>query len=216
MPRFDPDRLRVLAGDAAFARGVAYAEAGAVTLLGERADEVVAIVHGSDDYRVRLRGSGTRLAGDCTCPAFERDGWCKHLVAVARGNEKGRVERAIRYVRDNFFAARRFADLDDLNAQAIAWCNGTAAARRCPDQPELTVAQAFAAEAPRLLPLPDAPPTLLERVVLRIGKTPYARFDGNDYSVPHTEVGHQLTLLADPQEVRLTDGSRILARHPRS
>src|SRR5580693_6463479 len=38
-------------------------------------------------------------------------------VAVARGNEKGRVERAIRYVRDNFFAARIFADLDDLNVQ---------------------------------------------------------------------------------------------------
>ena len=92
MPRFDPDRLRVLAGDAAFARGVAYAEAGAVTLLGERADEVVAIVRGSDDYRVRLRGSGTRLAGDCTCPAFERDGWCKHLVAVALASNAAPVD----------------------------------------------------------------------------------------------------------------------------
>src|SRR3954449_2134387 len=39
-------------------------------------------------------------------------------VAPARGNEKGRVERAIGYVRDAFFAARRYADLDDLNAQA--------------------------------------------------------------------------------------------------
>jgi len=45
-------------------------------------------------------------------------------VAIARGNEKGRVERAIRYVRDAFFAARTFTDLDDLNAQAAAWCTG--------------------------------------------------------------------------------------------
>ena len=45
-------------------------------------------------------------------------------MAVARGNEKGRVERAIRYVRDGFFAARSFEDLDDLNAQAEIWCNG--------------------------------------------------------------------------------------------
>ena len=37
-------------------------------------------------------------------------------VAVARGNEKGRVERSIRYVRDSFFAARAFTDLADLNA----------------------------------------------------------------------------------------------------
>ena len=41
-------------------------------------------------------------------------------VAVARGNEKGRVERAIRFVRERFFAARRFTDLADLNAQALA------------------------------------------------------------------------------------------------
>ena len=55
-------------------------------------------------------------------------------MAVARGNEKGRVERAVRYVRDNFFAARAFADLDDLNVQAEAWCRGLAADRRCPDK----------------------------------------------------------------------------------
>src|SRR5476649_334255 len=43
-------------------------------------------------------------------------------VGVARGNEKGRVERAIRYIRDNFFAARPFTDIEDLNAQAMTWC----------------------------------------------------------------------------------------------
>jgi transposase len=137
-------------------------------------------------------------------------------VAVARGNEKGRVERAIRYVRDAFFAARDFRDLDDLNAQATAWCNGPAAARRCPEQPERSVAEVFAEEAVRLLPLPDAPPTLCERVVVRVGKTPYARFDLNDYSIPHTHVGRSLTVFADPQEVRVVDGAALLARHRRS
>ena len=44
-------------------------------------------------------------------------------VAVARGNEKGKVERAIRIVRQSFFAAREFVDLEDLNRQAEAWCN---------------------------------------------------------------------------------------------
>ena len=59
-------------------------------------------------------------------------------VAVARGNEKGRVERAIRYVRDAFFAARTWQDLDDLNAQADAWCHGQAADRPCPEERTLT------------------------------------------------------------------------------
>src|SRR5450631_4373116 len=137
-------------------------------------------------------------------------------VAIARGNEKGRVERAIRYVRDAFFAARNFTDLDDLNAQADAWCNGPAADRRCPDEPGRTVRQVFADEAPRLLVLPDNPAPLLERVVVSVGKTPYVRFDLNNYSVPHTHVRRVLTVLADPREVRIVDGGAVLACHPRS
>jgi transposase len=54
-------------------------------------------------------------------------------VAVARGNEKGRVERAIRFVRDRFFAARAFKDIHDLNAQATTWCLEEADLRGCPE-----------------------------------------------------------------------------------
>ncbi len=121
-------------------------------------------------------------------------------VAVARGNEKGRVERAIRYVRDGFFAGRSFTDLDDLNAQAEIWCNGPAADRRCPDEPDRTVREVFAEEAARLLPLPDNPAPLLEHVAVTVGKTPYVRFDLNDYSVPHNRVRRTLSVLADPHE----------------
>jgi transposase len=85
-------------------------------------------------------------------------------VAVARGNEKGRVERAIRYVRSAFFAARDFVDLEDLNQQADTWCNGIAADRRCPDQKDLSVREAFAEEQAKLLKLPDTAFPLLERV----------------------------------------------------
>ena len=67
-------------------------------------------------------------------------------VAVARGNEKGRVERSIRYIRDSFFAARRFKNLDDLNAQADAWCGGVASDRLCPGS-DITVCEAFTREA---------------------------------------------------------------------
>jgi transposase len=137
-------------------------------------------------------------------------------VAVARGNEKGRVERAIRYVRDSFFAARSFTDIDDLNRQAEVWCNGQAADRRCPDEPTRTVREVFIDETARLLPLPDNPAPLLERVEVKVGKTPYVRFDLNDYTVPHTHVRRTLTVLADTHEVRIVDGVHVLARHPRS
>ena len=137
-------------------------------------------------------------------------------VAIARGNEKGRVERAIRYIRDNFFAARRFTDLDDLNAQADAWTRGPAADRRCPDQDGMSVAAALRTEAPLLLKLPDNPYPLVERVTVAVGKSPYVRFDLNDYTVPHTHVRRSLTVLAEPRELRIVDGATILACHPRS
>jgi transposase/phosphoglycolate phosphatase-like HAD superfamily hydrolase len=136
-------------------------------------------------------------------------------VAIARGNEKGRVERAIRYARSAFFAARRFIDLADLNAQAAAWCAGPAAARPCPEDPSMTVGAAFAQEQPVLLPLPDDAFPAAELITVAIGKTPYARFDGNDYSVPPEHVQRALTLLADTERVRIVDGTRVLAEHAR-
>lgn len=137
-------------------------------------------------------------------------------VAPARGNEKGRVERAIRYVRDAFFAARNFTDLADLNAQAHAWCAGQAAERPCPEDRSISVAAAFALERPVLLALPaDAFPTH-ERLEVAVGKTPYVRFDLNDYSVPHTHVRRALTVLADTTRVRILEADTVLAEHPRS
>jgi transposase len=137
-------------------------------------------------------------------------------VAIARGNEKGRVERAVRYIRSAFFAGRSFADIADLNAQADAWCRGTAIDRRCPGDPSKTVREAFTEEAPRLLTLPDHPYPIFERKGVYAHKTPYVRFDLNDYSIPHTHVRRMLTLIADLEEVRVLDGHNLLARHVRS
>ena len=139
-------------------------------------------------------------------------------VAPARGNQKGRVERAIRYIRDNFFAARTFTDLDDLNAQALDWTQGIAADRLCPEDRRRTVRELFAEERGKLLALPDNPYPTEERVVVAVGKTPYVRFDLNDYSVPHTQVERSLVVLATPAMVRVVapDSDAILCSHARS
>jgi hypothetical protein len=137
-------------------------------------------------------------------------------VAVARGNEKGRVERAIRYVRDNFFAARTWTDLDDLNAQAEAWCDGPTLERPCPEDRSLSVREAFEQEQPQLLALPDNPFPTDEREEVAVGKTPYVRFDLNDYTVPHTHVRRTLTVVASPTQVRIVDGTEVIATHERS
>lgn len=137
-------------------------------------------------------------------------------VAVARGNEKGRVERAIQYARHSFFAAREWRDLDDLNAQALAWCDGIANERPCPEDKARTVREVYEEERSLLIPLPANPFPAEERVVVKLGKTPYARFDLNDYSVPHDRVRRDLTVIASPQEVKILDGLDLLATYPRS
>ena len=137
-------------------------------------------------------------------------------VAVARGNEKGRVERAIRFVRDRFFAARAFRDIDDLNAQATTWCQEEAALRPCPEDRDRSVQAVFEQERPHLLALPDNPFPTEERVEGLARKTPYLRFDLNDYTIPHTHLGRSLEILATLERVRVVEGSQIVADHPRS
>ena len=121
-------------------------------------------------------------------------------VAVARGNEKGRVERAIRFVRERFFAARRFTDIADLNTQALPG----AKARR-PSGRVRRIATAASARASRrsgrdCCALPGEPFPCEERVIVRAAKTPYVRFDLNDYSIPHTHVRRTLEVLAGARD----------------
>lgn len=137
-------------------------------------------------------------------------------VAPRRGNEKGRVERAIRFVRDAFFAARRYRDLDDLNAQAAAWCAGEAAERLCPPDRRQRVRELFAAERAHLLDLPATPFPSEDRLEVSVRKSPYVRYDLNDYSIPHTHTHRTLTVFASLERVRVVDGHAVIADHPRS
>ena len=137
-------------------------------------------------------------------------------VAIARGNEKGRVERFIRYLRTSFWPARTWDDIDDLNRQVDLWCRRIAGTRPHREEPALTVAQAWEQEQDKLLPLPDDRFPAEEVTPVRIGKTPYARFDRNDYSVPHDRVRRHLEVRATSERVRLFDGTELVAEHVRT
>ncbi len=136
-------------------------------------------------------------------------------VAVARGNEKGRVERTIGYLRTSFFPAVSFSNLDDLNLHAESFCTEVASNRRWPQQREVRVADAFAKEKPMLVPLPGDPFAAAEVVEVVSGRTPYIHFDSNRYSVPHDRVRRQLTVRADSMRVRVEDRGHPVAEHRR-
>ena len=45
------------------------------------------------------------------------------LCRPYRGQTKGKVERTVAFVRNNFMVGIKYNSLDDLNGQALAWCN---------------------------------------------------------------------------------------------
>lgn len=137
--------------------------------------------------------------------------------APYRGNEKGKVERQIQYLRHSFFAARRFSSVEDLNAQLARWVAEIAHTRRAPGHADgRSVVDLLADERARLLPLPEHPMSCGRVLGATSGKTPYVRFDLNDYSIPHTLVKKPLTLVAEERTLRILDGDVEVAQHARS
>ncbi len=138
--------------------------------------------------------------------------------APYRGNEKGKVERTIQYLRHSFFAARRFASIADLNQQLADWVARIAHARSVPGDPDRRpVSDALTDERARLLPLPEHRFGCDLVKPVASGKTPYIRFDLNDYSIPHDQVGRPLTLIASEIDVRLVGAAdEAVAHHARS
>jgi transposase len=121
---------------------------------------------------------------------------------VRAGNQKGRVERAIRYVRESFWAGRSFATLAECNRQAWLWRDQVAHPRPWPGGDHRSVADAFAEARARLLPHAANPFPTDHIVPVRSAKTIYVRFDLNQYSIPPHTVGRQLTLVASDVAVR--------------
>jgi transposase len=136
---------------------------------------------------------------------------------VGASHEKGRVERSVRYLRDSFFAAQSFTTLSALNASVQHWSEQVAGSRPWPDDPARTVAEVLAEdERPRLLALPQHRLDTSERTTVRSQKLIWVRFDRNDYSIPPSAVGCELTLVATDTEVRLLAGpALVVASHRR-
>jgi transposase len=142
-------------------------------------------------------------------------GFMPRPVAIARGNEKGRVERAVAYLRSSFFTTVQWRSLADLNRQVLVWCLEVADQRQWPQHRSLGVMDAFAQERELLLALPADDFAFAERLPVAIGKYPYAHFDCNRYSVPHKHVQRKLLIQASSQMVRIIDGDSCVAKHSR-
>jgi len=138
------------------------------------------------------------------------------LCGVRKPQEKGKVERLIRWLKERFFAARTFHSLAHGNAQLLKFIAETGNRRPHPIHPDQTVGDLFQQEQPRLLRLPSPLPTVDLITPIRVDKTAFVRFDTNRYSTPATWVSRTITMHANDEQVRLLDGGELIVAHPRN
>lgn len=137
------------------------------------------------------------------------------LCGVRKPHEKGKVERAIRYLKDRFFSARSFHSVAHGNAQLLEFFDTIAHQRPHPRWPERRVIDVFEEEKPRLLSLPATLPQTDTVMPIAVDKTAFVKLDTNRYSVPGLYKGRTLTLVADDVAMRVLDGDATVASHPR-
>jgi hypothetical protein len=113
---------------------------------------------------------------------------------------KGKIERAIGYLRQNFWPLREFTDLHDVNRQVRQWL-AEVANRREHRETRQRPMDRFQPEA--LRPLPVIPYDYRDSTEALVHKDLRIQFDANRYCVPHRYVGRRLTVKADSSSVAI-------------
>ena len=133
----------------------------------------------------------------------------------AKGNDKGKVEGMVGYVRRNFLVPiPSFESFDALNAHLE---------RRCPERMDATlrghsesIGQRMERDLDALLPLPPVPYDACDRQAGRVSSLSLVRYRTNDYSVPVAYGYRDVIVRGYVDQVVISCGSEIIARHPRS
>lgn len=134
---------------------------------------------------------------------------------VGKGNEKGRVENGVGYVKKNFLNGLDIPSFAAVNPAAMQW-RDTIANLRVHGETHRKPIEMFAEEKPQLRPLPAIP---YDCAVIRpIGANAccHVVFDTNRYSVPHLYASQKLTLKLYPEQLLLFHHETLITTHPRS
>jgi len=134
---------------------------------------------------------------------------------VGKGNEKGRVENAVGYVKKNFLAGLDIPDFSALNPAARHWLD-TVANVRLHGETRQKPTDLWAKERPHLSPLPMHPFDIATVSQVRASRQFRITLDTNRYSVPAHLAGQALTLKTCPDRLCLYVGDQLIARHARS
>lgn len=139
-----------------------------------------------------------------------------HACNVARGNEKGRVEDLIKYIRMNFWSGRVFLDFEDLTRQAILWRNQVANQREHRSTRRVVRLHFESEEKSSLSKLNPAPYETDEVLSRVVPPDFHIVYETNRYSVPWTLVGITVTVRVNAMAVKIFYHERFITAHTRS
>lgn len=131
-----------------------------------------------------------------------------------RPRTKGKVERMVAYVKDNFLNGRRFADLNDLNMQALIWLEQTANSRvhattgKVPSE---------LLESEQLRACSSCPAfQWIDKVPRVANSEAMVLYEKSHYSVPVIAAGQSLCVHAGAYSLRILMGDTVIAEHKRA
>ena len=170
-------------------------------------DNASAIVADADAVNPRFTVGWLDYAQHC--------GFATDPARVRSPKDKPRVERAVQYVRGNFFAGEHFAGLADAQARARVWCRDVAGVR-IHGTIQARPAQVFAEyEAAALLPLPAAPYDVPMFTKVKVHRDFHVEVGRALYSAPKEYLGCHLDARADSALVKLFHRGQLVKAHPR-
>ena len=131
--------------------------------------------------------------------------------AVGDADRSARVERPFWHVETNFYPGRRFADLPDLNAQLLSWCDRKNAKHR--KDLGASPNELFVVELPVLKPLPIHVPEVYELHRRRVDVEGFVNLHTNRYSVDERLIGLHVEVRETVDRVRIFSGHELVEEH---
>ena len=142
--------------------------------------------------------------------------WGFDIAACAprSGNEKGRVENGVGYIKKNLLNGLDLSEFSAINPAAQVWLD-TIANVRIHGETRRRPIDMFEEERAHLRPLNPTPYDVGHVKTARVCKQFRVAFDANHYSVPTRYVGARITLKAYPERVCIYYQEQLIARHVR-
>ena len=134
---------------------------------------------------------------------------------VRKGNEKGRVENGVGYVKKNFLNGLEIIDFSALNPAAIHWLDTVANVRIHGETGKKPV-DMFQEERPCLKALPAHPYDVAAVKPMRASRQFRITVDANRYSVPAEYAAQLLNVKLYPDRICIYRQDKLIARHVRS